>query len=120
MCRYIEKFEDGRVWFFGTIIENVFKPSFGLNIEFSTQEWQIIICVGYIFGRVWFQIPHHFLYNNFRFLFDGKKFGERGREIGFMIEPRYATYSLWWFSDCNKPSHPWRSRYFFFGKKGTL
>ena len=108
----IYKFDDGRISFFGIIIENRKLKAFGFWIEFSTQEWEIIVSIGYGLGRIWFVIPHKFLYRNFRKLFDGKNFGEWGREIGFMISENYKSYSLWWWSDPNKPHHKWRSKYY--------
>ena len=93
-------------------IENSKQAAFGFWVEFSIQNWEIVISIGYIFGRVYISFDHAFLYRNFRKTFTGDGFGEWGREIGFMIERKYMEYSLFWYSDPNKPPHKWRSKYF--------
>jgi len=108
----IYKLQDGRVSFFGVLIENVRRKAFGIWVEFCCQEWEIIVCIGYGFGRIWFSFPHKFLYRNLKSVFWGKNFGEWGRELGFMIEPKFKEYSLFWYSDPNKPGHKWRSKCF--------
>lgn len=113
--KLVERFDDGRLYIRPgrVIVENSRTKSVGFWINFSSQNWEIVITAGYIFGRLYFVFPHHFLFKNFRRLFNGKNFGEWGREIGIMIEPRYMKYSLFWYSDCNAPSHKWRARHFF-------
>lgn len=96
----------------GVRVEYSKSKAFGFWVEFCIQEWEIIISTGYIFGTVYLSFDHRLLYRMFPSVFSGKNFGEWGREIGFMIEPHYKEYSLFWYSDPNKPAHKWRYKYF--------
>lgn len=81
------------------------------------EDWKILFSFGVIIGTLWISIPHKFLFKNFSDVFYGKKFGERGREIGFMISKKTFQYSLWWYSNINKPNNTWRTGYKFIGRK---
>ena len=107
----IYKLDDGRLSVFSLLFENSNKNSFGLIINFCSQEWEINIGIGYIFGKLYISFPHKFLYRNFKRIFNGKNFGEHGREIGFMIDNKWQEYSLFWWSDPNRPISTWRARF---------
>ena len=108
----IYKIEKNRYRFFNSIIEFSWRRAFGVWLEFKCQDWQIVLTIGFIFGKVYINFDHKFLYKNFKKVFWGKGFGEWGREIGFMIESKYKQYSLWWYSDLNRPPHKWRTKVF--------
>jgi len=95
------------------IVELSKRRSFGLQIEFSFDEWKIHITVGYVLGTLYVSFPHKFLFRAFPRVFYGKNFGERGREVGFNIDGDRIEYSLFWWSDCNKPCNTWRCGYKF-------
>ena len=121
MKKIIRSFGEGdtRYWIFNMVFENsneVSNRCLRFNINFCTGEHEITISIGYIFGTFWLSIPNDFLFRNFRWLFDGKEFGEWGREIGFTISSYHINYSLWWYSDCNAPAHKWRKKYWFLRK----
>lgn len=109
--KIIDFFSDGRLYLFRRIIiENVKKRALGLFINFDANEWGICISFGYIFGKIYISFNHKFLFRNLKKIFFGKNFGEVGREIGFMIQSDYSYYSLFWWSDPNRPEHKWRTR----------
>lgn len=89
----------------------------GFMLRFD--DWEIVTSIGFVFGRLWISTPHHFLYKTFPKVFHGKRFGEWGREIGFMVTTKYIEYSLWWYSDINKPRDTWRTNYISLGRMLT-
>lgn len=113
------KIEKGR-WSINRVIFELSRANdmkaIGLMIKF--ENWEITLDFGLIFGRLWISIPHHFLFKVFPDVFHGKNFGEWGREIGLIATSKYIEYSIWWYSNINKPHHPWRNKWIFIGKKG--
>lgn len=81
------------------------------------ENWEITIEIGLVIGTLWVSIPHKFLFKRFPNVFHGNNFGEWGREIGFRISKKVFEYSLWWYSNINKPRDTWRTNYIFIGKK---
>lgn len=110
----VYKIEQGRFRVFSVVFENVRKFALGLEIEFCSQEWEIIISIGYIFGKLYISFPHKFFYKKFKKMFWGDNFGECGREIGLMVDSFWLVYNLWWWSDSNRPTNKLRSRFVIF------
>jgi len=102
---------EDRFYINGIIFEFAKRKAFGFMVDLDTNEQEIVFSIGWLFGLLYISIP--FRFGRLSKFIDGKNFAEWGREIGFMVTNSYAEYSLYWYSDCNRPSS-WRSGYFFF------